>query len=82
VASVVSWRAPVTAPTHFRAARSGSYYPDSDPTRLHRHQRDFTEMVHKQVIRNFKGRKAIVLATLHGQELPQSKRTSQRRRSQ
>lgn len=38
-----------------------------------------TDAVHQQIIRSFNGRKAVVLATLHGEELPQSKRTSQRR---
>lgn len=35
--------------------------------------------VRQQIIRSFNGRKAVVLATLHGEELPQSKRTSHRR---
>jgi hypothetical protein len=35
--------------------------------------------VRQQIIRSFNGRKAVVLAAPHGEELPQSERTSQRR---
>jgi len=39
-----------------------------------------TDMVHEQVIRSLDGQKALVAATLVGDELPQSKRNSERRR--
>jgi hypothetical protein len=39
-----------------------------------------SDLVHQQVIRSFNGHKALVLATLHGEEMPQSKRNTEKRR--
>ena len=39
-----------------------------------------TDMVHEQVTRSLDGQKALVVATLSGEERPQSKRNSERRR--
>jgi hypothetical protein len=38
-----------------------------------------TDLVYKQVIRSFRGHKALVLATLHGDDMTQSKRNTQKR---
>ncbi len=39
-----------------------------------------TDMVHEQVTRSLDGQKALVVATLNGEERLQSKRNSERRR--
>lgn len=38
-----------------------------------------TELVHQQVIKSFDGQKSLVLATLHGEDMPQSKRNTEKR---
>ena len=39
-----------------------------------------SDLVHQQVIRSFNGHKALVLATLHGEDMLQSKRNTEKRR--
>jgi hypothetical protein len=39
-----------------------------------------TDLVRQQVIRSFNGHKALVVATLHGEDMPQSKRNTEKRR--
>ena len=38
-----------------------------------------TELVHRQVVESFNGNKALVLAALFGENLPQSKRNTEKR---
>jgi hypothetical protein len=38
-----------------------------------------TELIHQQVIKSFEGQKSVVLATLHGEDIPQSKRNTAKR---
>jgi hypothetical protein len=38
-----------------------------------------TELVHQQVVESFNGNKALVLAALFGEDMPQSKRNTEKR---
>lgn len=38
-----------------------------------------TELLHDQIMRSFEGHKALVVATLYGEEMPQSSRTNEKR---
>jgi hypothetical protein len=41
-----------------------------------------TELLHDQIMRSFEGHKSLVVATLHGDDMPQSKRNTEKRQQQ
>lgn len=41
-----------------------------------------TELLHEQIMRSFEGKKSLVVATLHGDDVPQSKRNTEKRQQQ
>jgi hypothetical protein len=39
-----------------------------------------TQLLYQQIVRSFNGQKSLVVATLHGEEVPQSKKNTQKRK--